>query len=316
MEQFKLKRYITTLLAVVATSIVLLAQQAPPASARICQFSPYVDSLGLFPNAGFQPSITVPDFFLFDTAGIQHSLYQYLGNGKPVILISGSYTCPQFRNSLATIIPQLNIIYGSAITIIVVYTLEAHPEMPWNSPYAYGPWVLGINTTAGISFAQHQTYGDRLAMMDTTLAVYPTNCTFLADDTCNTWLNTFGPAPNMGYVLSETGIVRGKFPLVWNDRVEFFRTIDTELNILSAQTHEQNAETITLVNYPSEQVILQTTFTTPVDIEIFDQAGRRVYFIAKHSAGASLSISNLNLLPGFYVISANNRSISKSYLQL
>ncbi|MFN8713004.1 MAG: hypothetical protein ACK5Z2_09150 [Bacteroidota bacterium] len=165
----------TACFCLLLSGVGLNAQTAPVISASICPFSPYVDTSGIFPNAGYSVGTTVPDFTLYDSTNTPHSLYSYLGQGKPVVIISGSYTCPQYRNSLINLIPQMDIAYGSLINILVVYTLEAHPELPWNSPYAYGPWVAGINIANGISFAQHQTYYDRLNMMDTTMANCPVN---------------------------------------------------------------------------------------------------------------------------------------------
>ncbi|MCU0431893.1 MAG: T9SS type A sorting domain-containing protein [Bacteroidia bacterium] len=292
------------------------AQTAPSVSDSICSFAPYVDSSGMFLNAGYQVGTTVPDFTLYDSANTAHSLYSYFGQGKPVILISGSYTCPQFRNCLTNLIPQMNVAYDTLIHILLVYTLEAHPELPWNSPYAYGPWVVGTNIAAGISFPQQQTYGHRLNMMNTTLANCPVNHILLADDTCNTWLSTFGPAPNMSYVLSENGVVRGKYGLGWNDKVELLRMIDLELGLFPTAVSPVSANEPKLINHPSSQAILQTGYTLPWQITITDLSGRKVFERANINPAESFEFARLSLLPGTYMVSLNNGEHTLRYLQL
>jgi Iodothyronine deiodinase len=299
-----------------SVSYWLSAQTAPLFSDSICSFAPYVDSSGVFPNAGYSVGTTVPNFILYDSAGVPHSLYSYLGQGKPVVLISGSYTCPQYRNSLLNLIPQMDIAYGSLINILLVYTLEAHPELPWNSPYAYGPWVAGINVTNGISFAQHQIYYDRLNMMDTTMANCPVNHVQLADDTCNTWLSTFGPAPNMTYVLSENGVVRGKFGLGWNEKTNVLRTIDIELGLFTTSVSTTSENQPKLINHPSPQTILQTGYTTAWQITITDLFGRKVFEAANLSPAEPFEFARLSLMPGTYIVLLNNGQHTLNYTQL
>lgn len=307
--------YRSLILAFLFLSVKLTAQTAPPESAALCAFPPYVDSSGLFLNAGFQPGNSVIDFTLFDTAGVADNLYSHFGQGKPVVLISGSYTCPQFRNCLSNLIPNINQNYDTLIDILIIYTLEAHPELPWNSPYAYGPWVSSINVTAGISFPQQQNYGQRLYMADTTLNSIPTTHTLLLDDTCNTWLSTFGPGPNMCYVLSENGIVRGKYGLGWNSRIELLRTIDIELGLFPTALQQLNGQPPKLFNHPSQQARLETAYAHAYSMTITDITGRLVFTASEIDPAQPFWFSQLGLQSGSYVITLDNGRHTIHYLQ-
>ncbi len=303
------------LFAFLVTATICKAQSPPPASARICPFAPYVDSSGLFLNAGFQVGTTVPNFSLFDSAGNLVTLNSFLGQGKPVVLISGSYTCPQFRNCITNLIPQLNFLYDTLIQKINIYTLEAHPEFPWNSPYAYGPWVLSTNIAAGISLPQQQTYGDRLSFIDTTLANCPTNSIILADDTCNTWLSTFGPGPNMCYVLSENGVVLGKYGLGWNERAAIRNLLDQLLGLITTGTDENTPGTHQLIHHPSLDASLITGYTAPYSLTIFDLSGRNIYEATDLDPYSPFQFSQLQLAPGTYLVSLNNGKHILRYIQ-
>lgn len=308
-----------TLLKVALTCLVTVnichAQSPPLASATICSFVPYVDTTGLFLNAGYQVGTTVPNFSLFDRAGNQVMLNSFLGQGKPVVLLSGSYTCPQFRNCLTTMIPQMNFLYDTLIHKINIYTLEAHPEFPWNSPYAYGPWVSSINTSAGISLPQQQTYGDRLSFIDTTLANCPSNSILLADDTCNSWLSTFGPGPNMCYVLSENGVVLGKYGLGWNDRAAIRSLLDQVLGLITTNTNENTSINHQLIYHPSLQTSLVTGYTAPYNLTIFDLSGRNIYEANDLDPIQPFQFAQLQLVSGTYLVSLNNGKHILRYIQ-
>jgi AhpC/TSA family len=302
-------------LAFLVTVSICKAQSPPPVSATICPFAPYVDSTGLFLNTGYQVGTTVPDFSLFDKIGNQVTLSSFLGQGKPIVLISGSYTCPQFRNCITNMIPQLNFLYDTLIEKINIYTLEAHPELPWNSPYAYGPWVASVNVAAGISLPQQQTYGDRLRFIDTTLANCPTNTVILADDTCNTWLSTFGPGPNMCYVLSENGVVLGKYGLGWNERAAIRNLLDQLLGLVTTNTNENIPVTHQLIYHPSLQASLITGYTAPYSLTIFDLSGRSIYEAIDLDPYQPFQFSQLQLASGTYLVSLNNGKHILRYIQ-
>ncbi len=177
----------------------------PNDSDSMCYFEPYT---GGFNTTGYQAGDTVNDFTLFSYNGDTLHLRRELEKGKPVVLVSCSYTCPVYRNKLL----QLNNIYSNysdSVSIFLIYTIEAHPY-PDISPY-FGYVNPGQqNISAGILFPLSRTYADRKQMAwrnDSALAILPP--VFL-DGTCDQWLRHFGPAPNNAYLITTQGIVFAK----------------------------------------------------------------------------------------------------------
>jgi hypothetical protein len=177
----------------------------------ICYFEPYT---GNFNVSGYQQGDTVNDFTLFSLSGDTLNLRRELMKGKPVVLVSCSYTCPVYRNKLQ----QLNQIYSQysdSVSIFLIYTIEAHPY-PDISPYFgyVNPGQANIN--AGILFPLSRTYGMRKTMVwrnDSALSISPP---VFIDGTCDQWLRHFGPAPNNAYLITKQGIVFAKHP--WFNR--------------------------------------------------------------------------------------------------
>ena len=79
----------------------------------------------------------VSDFKLYDVNGDSIILSDVLNTGKNVLMVSGSYTCPIFRNHMSELNSVYNL-YGDQIECFVVYTKEAHPigsNQPTNPQY-------------------------------------------------------------------------------------------------------------------------------------------------------------------------------------
>jgi len=75
---------------------------------------------------------SAPDFTLPDVAtGKNVSLSQFRGK-SPVVLIFGSYTCPNFRDS-AGALKKLHAKYGAKAPFLLVYIREAHADGDWQS---------------------------------------------------------------------------------------------------------------------------------------------------------------------------------------
>ena len=73
-----------------------------------------------------------PDFTLPDTLGSQVTgLSQFRGR-SPVVLVLGSYSCPNLRASAATLQDAYRK-YHERIAFLLVYIREAHPETGWQS---------------------------------------------------------------------------------------------------------------------------------------------------------------------------------------
>lgn len=145
------------------------------------------------------------DFTLFDINGAVFNLEDALLQGKPVLMISSSYTCPVFRNKVGTI-NQLVADHGSQLTIAIVYTPEAHPDVDI-SPY-FGAVNTGQqNINAGILYQQPTTYGERKAVVQDMLADLQIDAPVYLDGPCNEWWDFYGPQPNNAYLIDTNGTI-------------------------------------------------------------------------------------------------------------
>jgi hypothetical protein len=196
----------------------------PSATDSICVIPVYT---GNFNNTGFQSGDTVPDFTLYDINGDAFQLSNELSSGVPVLLISSSLTCPVFRGKIP-LINQMDSIYGGLVKIIVVYTVEAHPEIDI-SPYSGNVWTTGQNFSQNILFRQPVTYGQRVQMVDTLLDLYPLNVDVLVDGPCNNWWLNYGPAPNNAYLIRSDGMVVAKHPWFNQAPLNMYCSIDSLL---------------------------------------------------------------------------------------
>lgn len=201
----------------------------PEDTTAICTIPWY---LGSFDNSGYQNGDFVPDFTLYDTQGGSFTLSDKLTTGKPVVLISGSLTCPVFRNRIATINSMMSA-YAGLIETAVIYTVEAHPTD--TSPY-FGYINTGnANISSGITFPQPVTYGDRKILADT--LSYWVNCQapIYLDDPCNTWWSQFGPAPNNAYIITPNGQVFSKHSWFNKSPKNIYCDLDSLLGTNSGQ---------------------------------------------------------------------------------
>ena len=111
-----------------------------------------VDRLQVASNRG-GPAIdeTAPDFELADAAGKNNVRLSDLRGKSPVVLVFGSYTCPNFRDSagaLNTLYQQ----YGRQAPFFLVYIREAH---------AAGDWQSTRNERQGVSLDPAKTMDEK-----------------------------------------------------------------------------------------------------------------------------------------------------------
>jgi tetratricopeptide (TPR) repeat protein len=84
------------------------------------------------PDAGPKPNDLAPDFTL---AGVHSAAKVHLAayrGSRPVVLVFGSYTCPNFR-SAAPSLDRLFDKYGQSVAFLLVYIREAHGSTSWQS---------------------------------------------------------------------------------------------------------------------------------------------------------------------------------------
>ncbi|MBO6504581.1 MAG: redoxin domain-containing protein [Kordiimonadaceae bacterium] len=78
-----------------------------------------------FSKNGVQPGQIVPNFDVFTTEGEKLKLYD-LSAGKPLLLVTGSLTCPMTISSIPSV-SDLHRKLGDKVNIVLVYVREAHP---------------------------------------------------------------------------------------------------------------------------------------------------------------------------------------------
>ncbi len=152
------------------------------------------------------PGDTMADFTLYDINGIPITLSSILNTGKRVLMISGSYTCPIFRNHM-TVLNAVDAQFGNDIACFVVYTVEAHPTgsaMPYSG---------NLNPTNPPYF-QPNTYGERKANLQDMIngvgtgsyVPVPISVPIYIDGPCNEWWEYYN-GPNNAYLIDTNGVL-------------------------------------------------------------------------------------------------------------
>jgi hypothetical protein len=117
---------------------------------------------------------------------------------KPVVLVSGSYSCPVYRRNGAKI-DQLAQRLGDQVHVVVVYGPEAHPEHD-NSPYRGDNWAMPdkfSDVDLATSFEERVDHARRIGRGPGVIeAVEPLDNPF--------WC-TYGTAPNAAYLIGMDG---------------------------------------------------------------------------------------------------------------
>ncbi|MBR9922400.1 MAG: T9SS type A sorting domain-containing protein [Bacteroidetes bacterium] len=177
----------------------------------ICDIPLYLDD---FDISGYQAGELIPEFNLFDLDGNEIIMSELLDNGKPVLMVAGSYTCPVFRNRVP-LINQLALDYPDELEIIIIYGVEAHPHIDI-SPYFGYVSTTNQNINAGILYQQPTTYGERKSIVSDMLNDMDIQVPVYLDGPCNEWWSHYGPAPNNAYLIDTDGIILAKHP--WLDK--------------------------------------------------------------------------------------------------
>ena len=177
------------------------AQNSDP----ICDIPLYLDDFNL---SGVSEGELIPDFNLFDADGNEMVMSELLDEGKPVLLINGSYTCPVFR-ARESLINQIAEDWSNYIQIAIIYTVEAHPVVDISPYYGYEN-VTNENMMEGILYGQPATYGERVQVVKDMLSQMNFEVPVYIDGPCNEWWSHFGPAPHNAYLVDVDGRVASR----------------------------------------------------------------------------------------------------------
>jgi hypothetical protein len=170
--------------------------------------------LGSFYTSGLQAGDTAYDFTLYNLNGDSLNLQTALSNGRPVLLIAASYTCPVYRG-MVPVINDVVTTYAGLLDVYIIYTIEAHPDIDTSVYFGY-VHTGTPNIDAGILYRQSTTYGERKIVVDDMLDSMTTLAPVFIDGPCNNWWSTYGPAPNNSYLIDTNGIIFSKHG--WFDR--------------------------------------------------------------------------------------------------
>jgi hypothetical protein len=172
-----------------------------------------------FKNLGYQKGDKIPDLSLFTPGGLAFSVKAALATGKPLVLISGSYTCDISRSNLPDA-NMLGIKYNQQVNIYHVYTVEAHPSDKF-CPYSPDKTMKTptANIRDNIQANQPKTYGERRILAKKWQEENAIAIPVLVDKPTNDYWLTFGQAPNTAYLITPDGEVFYK--QVWFNYQDF-----------------------------------------------------------------------------------------------
>ena len=106
-------------------------------------------------------------------------------------------------------------LYGNQIEVLVVYTLEAHPDIDTSVYFGYVN-TGATNISQGILYRQPTTYGERKDVVQDMVAAINMLAPVYIDGPCNNWWSHYGPAPNNAYLIDAQGVVFAKHG--WYDK--------------------------------------------------------------------------------------------------
>jgi hypothetical protein len=174
---------------------------------------------------GPKPGSSAPDFKLqtLDGKTIEGAK---LWKEKPLVFITGSYTCPVFRrqtNELDSLVKD----FGEKVHFLLLYTVEAHPKGN-PSPYSGKEWVTPANQKAGILVPQPTTMEERLKVARDCATSLKLKVPLVIDTLDNATWQAYGRAPNCAYLINKEGKIVAAQP--WFDggplRAELARLLE------------------------------------------------------------------------------------------
>ncbi|NRA40469.1 MAG: T9SS type A sorting domain-containing protein [Planctomycetes bacterium] len=161
---------------------------------------------------------TIPHFNLYDIAGVGMDIETTLEQGKAVLIMCGSYTCPAFRNKVDEL-AAIQALYPTQIQTMMIYVVEAHPQSPDLCPYS-GLVNEANNASIGALYPQPTTYGERKVIVQAfidSMSIAISGIPIYIDGVCNEWWHAFGEAPNDGFLIDPSGVVAIEH--VWFDKI-------------------------------------------------------------------------------------------------
>ncbi|MFN8713859.1 MAG: hypothetical protein ACK5Z2_13515 [Bacteroidota bacterium] len=253
--------------------------ECPEGNTAISPFAFQRTANGKRTGTSINVSDTIPDFTLFDTACKPHSFHALVNEGKPVLFVAVSYTCPLSRASVTSIITRLDRLHHNRLKIVLVYVLEAHPAAPCISPFADSVWTGDENRKANIFYQQQQSYADRVKMAKLFISTLKLSIPVLLDSPDNRFFRSFGPLPNNGVLVGKDKRVFA----VYRNMVESFSAVQFDLPLVESLSSNSSCSASELKKDSAGQPVL-TLEPGNVMIQIFDHDGKLVCSFYRQSA--------------------------------
>lgn len=270
----------------------------------------YIDTSGHFVLSGFSPNTIVPDFTLYDTLGNPTTLSATLNLGKPVLLVSVSFSCPSSRHSIHNVLDDIVTQYGNQINILLIYVVEAHPIYPDYSPYAHSVWTTTNNFQDSVLINQETEYYQRKENCETFMRRFNITVPVLLDDSANSYWSTFGPAPNNAYLLKPNGEVFAKYG--WFDQSKY--VVRNDINTLLYQVQGVPGNVINTLQhvqiYPNPtngKSCLYVQNETSYNFHIVDM-NRRIVASETNVTSSVSDLEKYNLSAGSYIVIVETHS--------
>lgn len=170
----------------------------------ICTLILVLSSSLVFAQDSVVVGTQVPDIDVYDLSGNVVRLSS-LWADKPVLLVTGSLSCPPSRRTLPDTAAVLDE-YKKRLNVAVLYVIDAHPKGDL-SPYSGEEWVTKGNIEEGILIRQPRNQDERISRAVELQELLGLSAPIMVDNMDNIGWESIGNRPNSATLISKDGTV-------------------------------------------------------------------------------------------------------------
>ena len=170
----------------------------------ICTLILVLSSSLVFAQDSVVVGTQVPDIDVYDLSGNAVRLSS-LWADKPVLLVTGSLSCPPSRRTLPDTVAVLDE-YKKRLNVAVLYVIDAHPKGDL-SPYSGEEWVTKENIEEGILIRQPRNQDERISRAVELQELLGLSAPIMVDNMDNIGWESIGNGPNSATLISKDGTV-------------------------------------------------------------------------------------------------------------